>query len=357
MDRKSLRPSMMRNAGLDFVRALAVLLVIGRHLPLTPDSSLVQRIWHGIGWIGVDLFFVLSGFLISNLIFEEIERKGVFDVRRFLVRRAFKIYPPFYFLIFATLLVGGGDFRTRTVLGEMLFLQNYLGSIWNHTWSLAVEEHFYLFWAAIVTFLLRKSQRIEFGQVLIVYVAVAILCLGARFSGLYLHPDFSYRLHVFGTHIRIDSLLLGALLASAYRSSLYLRTLSGIVKYLALGIGMAIIVLIAFADLEKSKMLQSVGFTIISFGCALVVLVFVQIEITSNVVTRTLVNVGKASYVTYLVHMPVIKVLGFAELKTQYQMPETISVVVTVATCLMLGALLHTFIEKPVLLLRDRLAP
>ncbi len=86
---------MIRNEGLDIVRAIAVVLVIGRHLPLMKDTSLALQYWHRIGWVGVDLFFVLSGFLISNLIFEEIKRKGSFDLRRFLVRRALKIYPPF----------------------------------------------------------------------------------------------------------------------------------------------------------------------------------------------------------------------------------------------------------------------
>src|SRR5271165_4056899 len=92
-----------RVLSLDVLRALAVLLVLGRHMDLSPaDVPGVMRgvaaTWYRGGWIGVDLFFVLSGFLVSGLLFREYRRHNSLAVPRFLVRRGFRIYPAFFAL-------------------------------------------------------------------------------------------------------------------------------------------------------------------------------------------------------------------------------------------------------------------
>src|SRR5216683_4653272 len=140
----------MRVRPLDLLRALAVLLVLGRHTPPPEPGVLAPlrvlgKIWYESGWIGVDLFFVLSGFLVSGLFFSEFRRHGDVRVWRFLVRRGFKIYPPFYAMLLATLIYyhfPGGKVG-ELLRNEAIFLQNYWGGIWNHTWSLDTEEHFY----------------------------------------------------------------------------------------------------------------------------------------------------------------------------------------------------------------------
>lgn len=116
---------------------------------------------HTGGWIGVDLFFVLSGFLISGLLFREHRKTGGVRIGRFLARRGFKIYPAFYVMILFTLAVGSlFDQRLplRDVLAELSFTQNYFGGLWDHTWSLAVEEHFYIGIAALFALLLRRGE-------------------------------------------------------------------------------------------------------------------------------------------------------------------------------------------------------
>jgi peptidoglycan/LPS O-acetylase OafA/YrhL len=88
----------MRLTGLDVLRALAVLLVLGRHPPgglATVMDSPSLRLWWNAGWVGVDLFFVLSGFLIGGLLFAEAKKTGRIRLGRFWVRRAFKILPPY----------------------------------------------------------------------------------------------------------------------------------------------------------------------------------------------------------------------------------------------------------------------
>src|SRR3712207_3121730 len=131
----------MRNIGLDLLRMLAVLLVIARHLHL-PETCppWVIGVVRG-GWVGVDLFFVLSGFLVSSLMFREYQRRGSVNIQRFLIHRGFKVYPAFWLFLLFTLIMRqfyGQQPDIRQVIGEALFLQNYLGGVWNHTWSLAV---------------------------------------------------------------------------------------------------------------------------------------------------------------------------------------------------------------------------
>lgn len=88
---------------------------------------------------------MLSGFLISRLLFNEYKRSGRIDMKRFLIRRGLKIYPAFYVLMLYTAI---DELLTRgrvpeKILGDLLFGQNYFPHIWAHGWTLAVEEHFY----------------------------------------------------------------------------------------------------------------------------------------------------------------------------------------------------------------------
>src|SRR6187402_2932519 len=126
----------MRLRHLDFLRGLAVILVLFRHHAFINNT-------HNAGWIGVDLFFVLSGYLVSGLLFEEYMRTKHLRVGRFLWRRALKIYPAFWVMLLATLIVASFGFTPNIsidgLVGELFFIQNYVGNIWMHTWTLAVE--------------------------------------------------------------------------------------------------------------------------------------------------------------------------------------------------------------------------
>ncbi|MGH9560345.1 MAG: acyltransferase family protein, partial [Terracidiphilus sp.] len=130
----------MRNRRLDILRGIAVLLVVFYH-------GRVQDRLIGAGWAGVDLFFVLSGFLISGLLFAEYKRTGSINLKRFFIRRGLKLYPAFYFLLFVTFVLEHATQHVRPLgayLSEMFYVQNYGPSVWTHTWSLAVEEQFYI---------------------------------------------------------------------------------------------------------------------------------------------------------------------------------------------------------------------
>src|ERR1700740_43634 len=132
----------MRNKRLDVLRCIAVLLVMFNHGGIWPAAA-----HHG--WIGVDLFFVLSGFLISGLLFSEYKKRQSISFKRFFIRRGLKIYPAFYAFLLLTGITGELVFHSHPTgaqyFHEVFFVMNYEHGVWDHTWSLGVEEHFYIF--------------------------------------------------------------------------------------------------------------------------------------------------------------------------------------------------------------------
>src|SRR5579864_7659062 len=198
-----------RNQSLDVLRGLAVLLVIFSHCRVP---------WLGAGWIGVDLFFVLSGFLISGLLFSELRDRGQVSAGRFLVRRGLKIYPAYFFFLGLTALLF--PHLRRYLPMQLFFLQNYLRpahwahvldpsyQLWDHTWSLAVEEHFYLA-LPILLILLLKAKRLS----LIPAISFAMILVGfaVRWHYAMVNGPVGGR-PMFMTHQRIDSLFCGVAL-------------------------------------------------------------------------------------------------------------------------------------------------
>ena len=140
---------------LDFLRGCAALLVMGHHGFLEATQAgffkWPAHVWWRLANSGVDLFFVLSGFLIGGLLFQEWKKSGNLDIKRFLIRRGFKIWPSYFFYVFFSIgvhsatVTWGDPWRGLTyLLPNLLHLQNYLVTPITHTWSLSVEEHFYL---------------------------------------------------------------------------------------------------------------------------------------------------------------------------------------------------------------------
>ena len=194
---------MERHTSLDALRGLAVLLVIGFHLDL-PGLRL-------FGWVGVDIFFVLSGFLISELLFRNLEENGRLKLQEFWVRRAFKIFPPLYFFLAAIAALSSvlHIFPGRSFLAAMFFFSNYLsdpnqaGGLVAHTWSLAVEEHFYFFFPLLVSALVVTRSRQPLRWLPIIFVGVATSCFLLRCIDT---EHWSY------THLRVDALFAGVTL-------------------------------------------------------------------------------------------------------------------------------------------------
>jgi peptidoglycan/LPS O-acetylase OafA/YrhL len=196
-----------REIELDFVRGLAILMVIDFHSPHT--ILLIPFSWLGFrnfGWIGVDIFFVLSGFLVGGLLVKEWKVRGRIDSRQFLIRRGFKIWPQYY--VFLLLMLLTGHRTVRELWGNLLNIQNYVGGV-AHTWSLAVEEHAYLLLVLCLAIAARQNARMR--HLFLFLLAVVVVVITLQFT-LILHGY-----NVFArTHTRIDGILEGVMLAMLY---------------------------------------------------------------------------------------------------------------------------------------------
>lgn len=206
---------------LDGWRAIAVSLVIAAHsAPMLANNgsrlALLLRSFVTHAGYGVDIFFALSGFLICSLLLREKERMNTISLSRFYVRRVFRILPPmFLYLLFITalsLLSILPHISLTEFLSVVFFFRNYMDGTWytGHFWSLAVEEHFYLFAPVFILSFPRKwAIRATF-----VLIAGCIFIRWFEYS----HDLFAGSLLQFRTENRYDGLLWGCLLAFALRS-------------------------------------------------------------------------------------------------------------------------------------------
>lgn len=358
----SASPNRLRS--LDVLRGAAVLLVLGRHIEHTPQlpeplQSLVGY-WHRCGWVGVDLFFVLSGFLVSGLVFEEWKRTGSFAAGRFLIRRGFKIYPAFYLLWLLVVIeqwFAGRGFDVARLLNEFFFIQNYGPAEWRHTWSLAVEEHFYLGLALLCWLRVRVSSAGANPFLPMVWLggALLIVCPLLRWHAAF-GETFDMLRNLFPTHLRIDSLMYGVIVSWLW--AFKRPWLEGLVRPHRLGIaltGLALLTPTLWFSLEQDRWMQVTGFSLFAFAGALLVLAAVTAPIGSpNPIARMVASIGFYSYSIYLWHLPVVRVMDST---LAGKLSPNAWLLTYLAGSLVTGIVLGRLIEWPALKLRDRWFP
>lgn len=218
---------MKRIRTLDGWRGFAILLVIVNHLATyLPRPGVIGGIHVGLfplslGGFGVDIFFALSGYIITLRLLEEERTRGCINLKAFYVRRAFRILPPALAYLAVLCLLAQGlhitDFRYRDVAGALLFFRNYqtwfdgfAGIYTAHFWSLAIEEHFYLFWPGLLV-LAGRRRAAWFA------LAGALACAVWRHHDVGTFASFHWSwVHPTGTifpvrtDVRLDGMLLGA---------------------------------------------------------------------------------------------------------------------------------------------------
>ena len=274
---------------LDGLRALAILLVVAYHATGYPAG----------GWLGVDLFFVLSGFLITTLL---VERQGRESIGTFYQRRAVRLLPALLALLLVSLAIDRSLFGALAGLGYFSNIVMASGDLaliplpLQHLWSLAVEEQFYILWPLVLYFALRFSMRLALGLACGAVMASFLLSVYFTTSGV-----GGYRL-VFAPDTRGVSLLVGCVLALGMTiRPLSLRRLE--IPALALIFGLAVTMGIGVS-----------GPPILLFALASAVIV-VRARQDQSLVSRVLslgavVFVGRISYSLYLWHYPILVWLG-----------------------------------------------
>lgn len=363
----------MRLRQLDILRSVAILGVLLVHAPQTlPDlpGFLKTPLRHlqGAGWTGVDLFFVLSGFLISGLLFREHQKYGKIEIGRFFVRRGLKIYPPFFvFLAISVIFVplSGRPIWGELILHEALFIQNYFPGIWVHTWSLAVEEHFYILLPIAVMVMARSSREIcnnVFRIIPILFLFVAITCLAGRVITSFQLPNFKSHTHHFPTHLRFDSLLFGVLLSYFYhfkRNAILLV----VNRNRVLGWGLSLLLLVPVL-IEPSQVFftRTFGYTLLYLGFGGVMMMSLTAKPAesrvANFVGKWAAKVGVYSYSIYLWHAFVLEI-GMKQIENilGYSLGWGSYLLVYIVFSVGVGVLMARLVETPVLYLRDRFFP
>jgi len=306
----------MRLERIDVLRGIAILLVVGHHMPINSGAFML---WRHVGWIGVDLFFVLSGFLVSGLLFAEYQRHGTLSIARFLARRGLKIYPSFYTLLSLTVayyaFVTSGWVAPRTPLpdlaaratAEAVYLGNYLPSVWGHTWSLAVEEHFYFMLAGGFVLLVRYRRANPFAA-LVPIVALTVLGVTALRVFTWANYPYTFKTHLSVTHLRFDALAIGVLLSYAYH---YHREalLASVLRWrYALAVAAALLIATPFAWADGA--LAPFGLLSFSLGFAVVLALTLTRTQRPPLAGRVIATVGVYSYSIYLWHPAVERMVA-----------------------------------------------
>jgi peptidoglycan/LPS O-acetylase OafA/YrhL len=304
---------MKRNIQLDFLRFCGIFLVMMRHT-FVSGHSILDKIINAIntgGLIGVDLFFVLSGYLVSGLIFNEYKLHHSFNIKRFLIRRGFKIYPVYYlFLIcsylFFSFLIHDDDKPTLTkMLYECIFVSNYLGYNNAHLWSICVEEHFYFF-LAIVFLLLVKFKKVELKSFVTIYGVLLIAGAGFRLYNYLHYSNFDFFRDYARSHFRLDALFFGVLLSyvAHYKNHIINHILThkaNVVFFILSLLFLANNFLFSFYNYRFGAVIN-LALNPICFGYIMLNVISYQNAVFVKWITP-LAYIGKFSYSIYLFHM------------------------------------------------------
>ena len=324
--RRSSSPGLSDNIpALDGLRGIAILLVFGHNLTPFDQASAGASKALGLllnpGWVGVQLFFVLSGFLISGILLDTRRSEGYFSA--FYARRTLRIFPLYYVVLLVTFVLlpalGAQPTAIAQSSSNQVWLWTYLvnwtephhGGVagFPHFWSLAVEEQFYLVWPLLVRFA-------PAARLLWLSLVLAGLSLGSRVLMLRLGADSEAIYHY--TVCRMDALVLGAALAAAFRLPRLRAFLEARVRSLSLwGVGLLTVLFVVSRGLPRSTVLmQTVGYSWLAVAFSLPVAAVVAEHLTGpKLLSRVLANAGlrsfgKYSYALYIVHQPLNLFLG-----------------------------------------------
>jgi peptidoglycan/LPS O-acetylase OafA/YrhL len=308
---------------LDGLRGIAILLVMAFHFgwakPAVGSAAKLLVFCTNFGWTGVDLFFVLSGFLITGILLDSKDDPRYF--RNFYMRRVLRISPLYYGVLVVTLLilphiVPYDSPDLRQVLHSQGWLWAYSANIsvavrhgqwiWNPDWlrlgmlwSLAVEEHFYLVWPLLVL-VLSKGGLVRVSLAMVVLTPIARAC--ALAAGV--APDTVYCLTIF----RADDLAMGGLLAAVFRTPELLARVRPYGRWAGWA-GIAVVILLTarrrfFRHLDPA--VETIGFTALACIYGSILLAAVSDPSSSRLERvlshRWLIFFGKYSYGAYLLH-------------------------------------------------------
>lgn len=359
---------------LDGIRGLAVLMVLLCHLFVrnpTPNASLPVRVvtlLFASGWTGVDLFFVLSGFLITGILYDTRESPHFF--RNFYARRALRIFPLYYAFLLLLIVISVAQGHHWYLRGTLLYLTylhtlllgpvGYSTAPWvniNHLWSLAIEEQFYFIWPVSV-FLLATKRRIVAGALVGTAISIAIRCW-AEWSGL-VHT-YPYAVYSW-TPACLDGLLGGAVLAMLVRSRIRNTVLRWAPRVFLAGEVLILTLLFTLPSFSPiySPFMATIGYVLLAvMFCGLIGSALRVNSTSARLFSNSLLRMfGRYSYGLYVYHFFLHGLLehrfhSFFEAHTHSKLLSLFGTgSVLLLLSLALAALSFHFFEQPILQLK-----
>lgn len=345
--------------GLDGIRAIAVIMVLAYHLKLALFKS---------GFLGVTVFFVLSGYLITGILISEVEEEGTIDLKNFWLRRIRRLVPAVMSMAVVIIFVSAVVNRIIFTKGCKDFLASVLGfnnwwqifnkvsyfeaagvpSPFTHCWSLAIETQFYLIYPLILLgiYKLAKSRGegrakrgLLFAGVTLLLALISVILMIALFN-----PQQDASRVYYGTDTRAFSLLFGALLAILWEYRMVPRRLSASVNMVLGSVSFAVLLVMTIAINGSSNFWYRGGQF---FGTILTVLMVYAVSGRKTWLSRFLSNpvlkwIGDRSYSIYLWHYPIILLISKG-IKASWWI-TLIEIVLSVV----LAELSYRFIETPI---------
>ncbi|MCI1189503.1 acyltransferase [Hymenobacter sp. DH14] len=356
--------------GLDHLRALAIGQVLLFHYRIFPHPEWLDAAGQ-FGWTGVDLFFVLSGYLIAAQLLRELARRGRLSLAEYFIKRTFRILPAY--LVVVALYFGVPAFREREALPPLwkflTFTQNFgldlhVSGTFSHAWSLCVEEQFYLL-LPLGLLALAPGRRGRWAAA--VLPALVLLGFGARLLSWYgaVAPQLGteqatlvwYKYLYYPTYNRLDGLLVGIAIAALFhcRPQVAAR-LARHGNRVAL-LGLVVLAGAFWVCREPQAFGASIfGFPLVALGYGLLVAAALSPgSVLHGTAWRVSAKVAALSFAIYLTHKGVFH-LTQAWFSARGIEPESNAMLLLCLATVLAGAeLLHAVVEKPFLQLRQRL--
>jgi len=328
---------------MDFLRTIAILLVLLAHTILSYGAPAYLAPLQ-LGGVGVDLFFVLSGWLLGGALIRESNREGAINIKRFWMRRWMRTLPAYYaVLIFsvAQRLITKDNVLFPTEY--FIFTQNYHFPLefFSISWSLAVEEQFYLIIAPLIAFLITKKKMYSTVILLILLIIPFIF----RELSLYSNPK--------ETHVRIDGCVFGVLLAHFYYAYPAVWKRVSTKSVIISAVATLALVFFFVARYFPEWGVQNPDKLLLAFIFGSWVLLansskkwsdFLYVPGAYYIATR--------SYSIYLLHPEVLALMK----RISIELPFIIYFVITIIGSLILAEFLYRLVEKPIMDYRDRLS-
>ncbi|MCX2585303.1 acyltransferase family protein [Pedobacter sp. MR22-3] len=356
--------------GLDHLRALAILMVLTYHYRAFKHPAWIDTIG-SVGWTGVDLFFVLSGFLISNQLFKEFKKTGAIKMNLFLLKRFFRILPPYLFTLLLYIYIP--VFREKETLPPiwkfLTFTQNYGLDVihkgtFSHAWSLCIEEQFYLLLPLSLGVLIRIKgfSYLKLGIMLLLLISIFIRAF-SWYEIILPHlnsPDFWkqwYQYIYYPTYTRLDGLAIGVLIGHLYQYSKPFKKMLDTKGNLLLLTGMiAISFSFWFCQDQTLASASILGFSLvaISYGIILIGAISSSSFLAKNksVITSQL---AMLSYAIYLSHKGVIHLTQRFVEKNHMVISDGVLLLCCFLLCLAVAVFYRFFIEKPASIFKNRI--